>query len=151
MKTIYNLIFAATLLPMSFNAFSQNDEQKVKEVLTSYKSGIETLSTVGLSELFMKDSQVFESGGSEGSFEHYLDHHLGPELKVFKAFKFNDYAIEITIDEPYAFATETYNYRIELANDGRVIEKKGLATTVLKKTDGQWKILTTHSSSRAKK
>ena len=139
------------LLMLSWSAFAQAEKDQVKEVMLSYNKGIEALTVDGLSDLFAEESQVFESGGSEGTFEHYLEHHLGPELKAFKSFKFSDYKITVTIDLPYAFTTETYNYAIILAKDDRIIEQKGVATSILKKIDGQWKIIKTHTSSRAKK
>ncbi|WP_371815901.1 hypothetical protein [Flavobacterium sp. CS20] len=53
---------------------------------------------------------------------------------------------------PYAFTTETYIYTIVLNPDekgeSRTIKKKGVATSILKKMDGKWKIIKTHSSSR---
>lgn len=59
------------------------------------------------------------------------------------------------VDLPYAFTTETYIYTIDLkANEekeraAQIINKKGVATSILRKTDGVWKIMKTHSSSRA--
>ena len=138
------------LLILSGCVSAQTDEETVKEVMWSYNQGIEALSTDGLSDLFAEDSQVFESGGSEGTFQHYLEHHLGPELKEFKSFKFSDYDIEVTLDPPYAFITETYNYAIILTKDERFIEQNGVATSILKKIDGQWKIIKTHTSARKK-
>ncbi|MEQ9424082.1 MAG: nuclear transport factor 2 family protein [Cyclobacteriaceae bacterium] len=151
MKALLKILCSTVILLCSANLFGQTEEASVKKVLASYKAGIEALSTEGLSDLFMKESQVFESGGVEGTFEHYLDHHLGPELKEFNSFKFSDHEISVVVNLPYAFTTETYFFRIELAEDGKVVERKGVATSVLIKTDGQWKILKTHSSSRAKK
>lgn len=151
MKITKNVLLALVLALVSTSVFGQNDKTEVEKVMKAYKSGIEALSTEGLSDLFMEESQVFESGGSEGTFAHYLDHHLGPELKVFSAFDFNDYKISTVVDLPYAFTTETYVYKIVIASNGKVIEKKGVATSVLKKVDGKWLIMKTHSSSRANK
>lgn len=130
---------------------TQADEVAVKKVMGAYQAGIEALSLNGLSDLFLKDSEVFESGGVEGSFDHYAAHHLEPELKAFESFNFSDYEIKVTMNLPYAFTTETYNYTIVLASDGRKIEQKGVATSILKKLDGNWKILKTHTSARAKR
>lgn len=50
--------------------------------------------------------------------------------------------------------TETYIYTIDIKSDeeigreSRIIKKKGVATSILKKIDGDWKIIKTHSSSR---
>ncbi len=123
-------------------------------VLKSYKDAIQDLTSEGTLELFTKDSKVYESGGVEGTYAHYLEHHLGPELGQFNSFVFSDYKIDVDVDLPYAFATETYIYTIDLkaneekGREARIIKKKGVATSVLKKMDGKWKIAKTHSSSR---
>ena len=100
--------------------------------------------------LFTSDSQVFENGGIEGSYANYLAKHLGPELGHFKSFKFSDYKVDVRFEGPVALTTETYNYRIE-TQKGEIVERRGVATSVLKKVGRQWKILSTHGSSRKPK
>jgi len=122
--------------------------------MKSYRDAIQNLTVENTDKLFTEDSQMFESGGVEGSYKTYKEHHLGPELKYFKSFAFNDYKAEVIVDLPYAFATETYVYVIVIAaneekgREERTISKKGVATIVLKKGDGNWKIYKYHSSSR---
>ncbi|BAO56099.1 hypothetical protein NMS_2090 [Nonlabens marinus S1-08] len=135
--------------------FGQNvntEKQAVLKVMKTYKNALQNLTTEGTFELFAKDSEVFESGGVEGSYAHYIEHHLGPELGHFKKFEFSDYEIEAEVDSPYAFTTETYIYTIVLNPDdkgkSRTIKKKGVATSILKKIDDKWQIVKTHSSSR---
>src|SRR3546814_10125446 len=86
----------------------------------------------------------------EGNFSHYRDHHLAPELKAFKSFASKDYKISVRGEGEVAVATETSNYTIVLAN-GQAIERAGVATSVLKWTDGKWQIISLHSSSREPK
>jgi uncharacterized protein (TIGR02246 family) len=124
------------------------DEEAVKSVLRQYNNAIEKLDATGTEKLFTTDSKIYESGGSEGTYAHYLEHHLGPELKEFKSFAFSDYKVEVKVDGNYAFATETYNYTIIIAKDNMEAKRKGVATSVLKKIRGEWKIMITHSSSR---
>ena len=102
----------------------------------------------GTEKLFTADSKIYESGGSEGNYAHYLEHHLTPELKEFKSFKFNDYVVEVQIDGKYAFTTETYNYTIIVAKDNTEVKRKGVATSVLKKIKDEWLIMISHNSSR---
>ena len=52
------------------------------------------------------------------------------------------------VDGIYAFATETYNYTIVLAKDKTEVKRKGVTTSVLKKINGNWKIMMSHNSSR---
>lgn len=120
----------------------------VKKVLKRYNSAIEALDVTGTEWFFTADSKIYESGGSEGNYAHYLEHHLTPELKEFKSFTYSDYNVEVQIDGNYAFATETYSYTIIIAKDNTEIKRKGVATSVLKKVKGQWMIMISHNSSR---
>ncbi|MBN4047276.1 nuclear transport factor 2 family protein [bacterium AH-315-P13] len=130
------------------------EKETVAAVMKSYKDAIQNLTSEGTLELFTEDAQVYESGGVEGTYANYLEHHLGPELSHFNSFIFSDYTIDVIIDMPFAFTTETYIYTIDLkaneerGTEGRIIKKKGVATSDLKKIDGKWKITKTHTSSR---
>ena len=132
-----------------------NDREAVLSVMKAYKDALQNLTTENTFNLFTEDSKVFESGGVEGTYEHYIEHHLGPELEHFKSFTFSDYEIDVQVDGAYAFTTETYVYTIVLKpneeGESRTIAKKGVATSILKKIEGKWKIIKTHSSSRNKK
>lgn len=152
LTTILMLIMFASGQMFSQNADSETEKEAVLKVMKSYKDALQNLTTDGTFELFVKDSEVFESGGIEGTYANYIEHHLGPELGHFKKFEFSDYEIDVQLDAPYAFTTETYIYTIVLNPDdkgnSRTIKKKGVATSILKKIDGKWKIIKTHSSSR---
>ncbi len=148
--TIFALIIIAT--SQVFGQDVNTEKQAVLKVMKTYKDALQNLTTEGTFELFTNDSEVFESGGVEGSYAHYIEHHLGPELGHFKKFEFSDYEIDAEVDLPYAFTTETYVYTIVLNPDDkgntRTIKKKGVATSILKKIDDKWQIVKTHSSSR---
>ena len=148
------MIAAATLVAQPLAAQGTTavnaDEAAVRSVLTQYKSAIERLDATGTERLFAPDSTIFETGGVEGNYANYLAKHLGPELFHFKSFKFSDYKVEIRFEGPVALATETYSYRIEPKN-GEVAQRRGVATSVLKKVGGQWKILSMHNSARKPK
>ena len=117
----------------------------ISSVLSTYDRAVERLDLRGTETLFAKDSQIFESGGSEGNYTNYLAHHLTPELAQFKSFKFNDYKVAVRFEGPIALATETYKYRIE-TKTGEIAERVGIATSVLKKIRGRWQIIVMHSS-----
>lgn len=149
MKTLSAIIlFALFTISSRGQLPNADDVTKVISTLEAYKKAIEKLDTTGTGKLFMPKSIVVESGKVEGRYQDYLVHHLGPELGDFKSFTFSDYKADITVDLPYAFATETYKYSIVLKKDNSVAERKGVATTILKKENGTWKIWQTHTSSR---
>jgi ketosteroid isomerase-like protein len=146
MKKIIVAIFIITASLHSLAQGTNADAAKV--VLKQYKDAVEKLDVTGTEKLFTTDSKIFESGGSEGNYAHYLEHHLGPEFKEFKSFKYNDYKVDVTVDGNYAFATETYTYVIVVAKDNAEVKRKGVSTSVLKKIKGEWKIMVSHNSSR---
>lgn len=124
------------------------DVAAVKSVLSAYKAAIERLDASGTERLFTDDSMMFETGGSEGTYAKYLSHHLAPELKKFRSFRFSDPTVSVRLIGPAtALASETYKYRIETAQ-GEVAERLGVATSVLRKDGGRWKILMMHNSGR---
>ena len=138
---------AASLPAQSARA---SDQRAVEQVLARYKSAIERLDAGGTQDLFAVDSQIFETGGSEGSYANYLAHHLGPELGHFRSFKFSNYKVNVRFEGPIAIATETYRYRIQ-PKAGDVVERQGVATSVLKKIGTSWKIINMHNSARRPK
>ena len=123
------------------------DATAVRAVLAQYQAAVVRLDARGTERLFTPDSAIFESGGVEGNYANYLAHHLIPELAEFKTFTFSNYKVDVHFEGPVAIATESYNYRIE-TKSGDVAERAGVATSVLKKVGGRWKILSMHNSAR---
>jgi len=128
------------------------EKQAVNNVMKAYKDAIQNLTTEGTFELFTPDALVFEQGKVEGTYKDYIDGHLGPELGHFKSFTFSDYKIHTIVNLPYAYTTENYLYTIVLKGDEakgtqeRTIESKGVATSILEKINGEWKIVHSHTS-----
>ena len=142
-------LIATALLCISVMSIAQTkDADEVKRVLKQYNDAVGKLDVTGTEKFFTVDSKIFESGGSEGNYANYLEHHLSPELKEFKSFTYSDYKAEVQVDGNYAFATETYNYTIVLVKDNTEVKRKGVATSVVKKIKGGWKIMISHNSSR---
>ena len=154
-----NLILTFTLIFFSTSLIAQNmdhdheammKENAVKEVLKAYKSSLENLDVSNTQHLFADDATVFENGKFEGTYQDYLDHHIGPELGHFKEFSFNNYEVSIRLEDDIAITHESYTYKIVLdEEEPRVIERQGVATSVLKNFEGEWKIIQNHGSSRA--
>lgn len=163
MRTLSTLFTALFLIgPVAANAqfrepapaptsASASDLDAVKTVLTAYKTSLERLDLTGVERLFANDNQVIESGKVEGSYADYLANHIGPELGHFESFTFSDYQVAVRVQDSVAWATETYRYSIRLKDKPEAIERRGVATSVLSKRDGQWKIVNMHNSSRVPK
>lgn len=125
-------------------------QSEVAAVLEGYRAAVEALDGEAAAQFFWPEAQVYEQGGVEGRFADYLAHHLGPELAAFSAFTFEDRRLETTVAGDLAYATETYRYRIVFKDPTRAtVERRGVATSVLERRDGRWRIIRYHSSSRA--
>ena len=138
---------ASISTPANADPASDRNAAEVRDVLATYKAAIERLDMRGTERLFTPDSRIFESGGDEGSYKHYLEHHLGPEFAEFKTFRFNDYKIEVRFEGPVAITIETYGYRI-VPKAGAPADRIGVQTSVLRQTEAGWKVINMHSSSR---
>lgn len=141
---------ASTTTPATRNPAAA-DNAAVEKVLSQYKAAIERLDASGTEQLFATESAIFEGGGSEGTYANYLAHHLAPELAEFRSFKFSNYKVQVRLLGPdAAHAIETYTYRIE-TKTGEVVDRLGVATSVLGEENGTWKIVVMHNSSRRPK
>ena len=99
--------------------------------------------------LFWPDSETFENGGAEGTFADYLAHHLGPEFADLAGFEFPNHELTVEVDGDIAFVTETYPYHISFEDAARApIKRRGVATSVSRKRDDQWRFDIYHSSAR---
>ena len=121
---------------------------EIKHVLKQYNNAVGKLDVTETEKFFASDSQIYESGNREGSYAHYMVHHLTPELKEFQSFSYGNYKVDVVVDGNYAFTNESYNYTIIMAKDNTEVKRKGVATSVLKKGNGEWKIMLSHISSR---
>lgn len=126
-------------------------EEDVKAVLAQYKTALEARDLTGVEALFAEPNEVIENGKVEGTYADYRDHHIGPELAHIESFAFTDYVVRVRFEGPVALSTETYRYTIRLKDTAEPIVRQGVATSVLTRADGHWKIASHHSSSRAPK
>lgn len=132
-------------------AAASDDTAAIKAVLATYKTALERRDLTGVDALFAERNEVIESGKVEGSYADYVTHHIGPELGHIQRFTFDDYAVTVEQAGDIAWATETYRYTIVLPDRADPMVRQGVATTVLERREGAWKIRAMHSSSRARK
>ncbi|MDI1326520.1 MAG: nuclear transport factor 2 family protein [Brevundimonas sp.] len=125
------------------------DEQQVRAVVEAYQEAIERMDVSQTPALFWPDSEIFENGGVEGSFAYYLEHHLRPEFADLSGFDFRNHEMTVEVDGDTAFVSETYTYHITFRDGARgPIERRGAATSVLRKRGDEWRFDVYHSSAR---
>jgi ketosteroid isomerase-like protein len=144
----FAILLSIAAVPAAAQPRRHADTQAVTAVLGQYRTALERLDVSGTERLFVADSHIFESGGVEGSYANYLAHHLGPELREFRSFRFSNVNVEVRFEGSVALATESYTFRIEPVQ-GAAVERRGVTTSVLRRTGAGWRIVSSHNSSRA--
>lgn len=140
---------AHTASPAHAGHVQSADEAQVRAVVTTYKDAITRMDVSQTPALFWEDSAIFENGGVEGTFAYYLEHHLGPEFTDLAGFEFRNHEMTVEIDGDTAFVSETYTYHITFKDRAREpIERRGVATSVLRKRGDEWRFDIYHSSAR---
>ncbi len=121
------------------------------EVAAAYLDAMESGDLEAGEALFTSQSSVFESGGDEGTWEQYREHHIGPELAEFEAFTIvrGEPEGQTSQDGSMAFVAWPIEYRIQL-HDGRTIESRGTETFVMVLDRAEHRIRHLHWSSRRK-
>lgn len=121
------------------------------EVATAYLAAMESSDLDAAEALFAARSSVFESGGDEGTWQHYREHHLGPEIDGIDIFSIKraEPAEHTSRDRSMALVTWPIEYRIQL-HDGRTIESKGTVSFVMEHAGAEYRIRHLHWSSRRK-
>ena len=103
-------------------------------------------------QLVVDDSIVFESGGNEGTWSHYRDHHLGPEVEMFEAFQISAGEPKVTrsADGTVVVVALPIEYDI-LLKDHRSISSLGATTFALVLDGDRYLIEQIHWSSRPRR
>ena len=75
---------APTLVPTPASA--DDNPKTPTETADAYLAAMEASDLDAAEALFASDSLIFETGGVEGTWKNYRDHHIGPELEAIESF-----------------------------------------------------------------
>ena len=145
------LVFAVVAAIVGFNfdgdvSAQTNEVKAVTDVLTKEAQAVEKGDLAALDKIWAntEDVTVFESGHANYGWNDYRNSHLAPELKEFKNTKYTFSDLKVKVDGKTAWAT--FKYKLTAEIEARKIESGGLATAILEKRDGKWRIVHWHSS-----
>ena len=121
------------------------------EVAAAYLDAMESGDLEAAEALFASQSSVFEAGGDEGTWQHYRENHIGPELEEFETFAITrgEPEEQTSQDRSMAFVAWPIEYRIRL-HDERTIESLGAVSFVNELEGAEYRIRHLHWSSRRK-
>jgi ketosteroid isomerase-like protein len=146
MKTLLTLVAAlfVTAAPQ-LHAQDLSDQESIKTVLSNFENAIVENDSKIASFLLHADVTILEGRGSETK-EEYLSHHFHSDGKFLSAIERNELSQKISIEENIAWVSTITSMKGTYSD--REIDLTSLELAVLKKENGNWKIVALHWSSR---
>ena len=140
-------VLALAVVTIGTLSAAQTLDAPVREFFKTYDAAFNAKDLEKLGTLYHPDVTVFEGAGIDRGWAAYRDKHLGPELKMFQNLQFSHSNIVVhPLGEAAAYATA--DYTLKATSGERTIDSGGIATYVLIREQGQWKIRHSHTAAR---
>ncbi|MEO6447014.1 MAG: nuclear transport factor 2 family protein [Gemmatimonadaceae bacterium] len=126
------------------------DARRVAETIRAVFAAAERMDLGALDTLYAGDSlTVFESAGINRGWRDYRDHHLAPELRAFKNFRYRPFEVEARVSGDLAWAVFRYALSADMAE--RKVDAVGRGTMILERRGSGWVVRHSHTASRARR
>ena len=122
-------------------------EKELVDFVAAYDAAFVAKDLAKLATMYTPETIVYEGSGINRGWKNYSETHLGPELKAFENLEFAHTNVVPHVLGPDA-AYVTADYMIKAKNGDRLLDSGGLATMVLSKNAGSWKIRHTSTAAR---
>jgi len=96
-------------------------------------------------------SRYFESGGENTGLDDLVENHVEPEKNSIPDLKLGLSNLQINYESGFAWAVADTTVQGTLVKSGTVLDRTGKQTWLFRKVGDEWKVVHTHSSSRAAK
>lgn len=122
----------------------------VRATLEALFRAVERADLAALDTLYAGDSlTVVEGAGINRGWADYRDHHLAPELREFRNFRYRPSDIEVHVAGDVAWALFRYSLAADVGE--RKVDIVGRGTAVLERRGRRWIVRHTHTSGRARR
>lgn len=122
-------------------------EKELVDFLKVYDAAFLAKDLAKLATMYTPETIVYEGSGINRGWKNYSETHLGPELKSFENLEFaHTNVVPHVLGDNAAYVTADYMIKAKMAD--RVLDSGGLATFVLSKDAGAWKIRHTSTAAR---
>ncbi len=122
-------------------------EKELADFFTAYDAAFVAKDLAKLATMYAPETIVYEGSGINRGWKNYSETHLGPELKAFENLEFAHTNVVPHVLGPDS-AYVTADYMIKAKTGERLLDSGGLATFVLSKDNGSWKIRHTSTAAR---
>jgi len=146
-RTLRRISVVAVVFASVVSVSAQSKEAEITGFFKSYDAAFNARDINKLATLYHPDVTIFEGSGVNNGWVDYRDNHLGPELKSFQDLQWAHSNIVVhMLGDSAAYVTA--DYTIKYKSGDRVVDSGGIATHVLVKEQGSWKIRHSHTAAR---
>jgi uncharacterized protein (TIGR02246 family) len=126
---------------------TQSGNPEVTAFFKAYDAAFNAKDLEKLATMYHPDVTIFEGSGINRGWVDYRDNHLGPELKSFQNLQWSHSNLVIhMLGDSAAYVTADYGIKYQVGE--KPVDSGGIATHVLVKDGGAWKIRHSHTASR---
>lgn len=134
------------ILTSAAPAFAQS-EAEMTAWFTAYDAAFNAKDLEKLATMYHPDVTIFEGAIINRGWVDYRDNHLGPELRMFQDLAWAHTNIQVhPLGPSAAYVTADYSIKYKAAD--RAVDSGGIATHVLVREGGVWKIRHTMTATR---
>ncbi|HYN09774.1 MAG TPA: SgcJ/EcaC family oxidoreductase [Vicinamibacterales bacterium] len=136
------------LVMASTGLFAQSVESDVAAFFKAYDAAFNARDLDKLATMYHPDVTIFEGSGINRGWVDYRDNHLGPELKSFQNLQWAHSNIVVhMLGDSSAYVTADYSIKYQVG-ERPPVDSGGIATHVLVKEQGKWRIRHSHTAAR---
>jgi len=132
-------------------AVDDEDRQALVEIIQAVESGWENGDGTPFRKHFLdfEGARYVETGGQNEGLTDLVENHVEPEGDALDDFDLVFSNVETHIEGDFAWAIVDVELKATIVRTDRHIHKRGYETFLFRRTDGEWKVVHTHSSTRA--
>ncbi len=150
LRLLVSLLLLTAALPVAAQTPVPGDSSAAATVRAVF-SAAERSDFDALGRLYHPDVTIGEGSGLDRGWVAYRDHHLAPELRDYRDFRYRPYDIEVHAIGPNA-AYALFRYALRARTDERAMDLVGRGTMVLRRTaDGPWQVVHSQTSARTRR
>lgn len=132
---------------------TEDDEQALVGIINAIERGWEEGDGTPFRQHYLdfEGARYIEGGGQNEGLRDLIEHHVEPESDALADFELELSNIEAHIEGDFAWAIADVELTATVKRDDREIHSRGHETFLFRRVGSDWKVVHTHSSSRAVK
>jgi len=127
------------------------DEALIRAIMADVAGGWENADGSPFEEHYLdyEGARYVESGGQNEGLRDLIDHHVVPEGDSLSSLNLSITDIEVHFEGGFAWAIGSVELNATIASSGDELRRKGYETFLFRWVGDAWKVVHTHSSTRA--